>query len=128
MYGGKFALVPDEPVVLLETLMPVVAVLEVAATGPKSAVFLAVHPGLTWSVPDVPNTFAVVVCVWPESVTVAVCVWLTTIASLEPPVSSAVSNNGSEALKPTITRPAPNAVHVPNPNNVPGFVLTDEFV
>jgi len=32
------------------------------------------------------------------------------------------------ALKPTITRPAPNAVQVPKPSKVAGFVESDEFV
>ncbi len=55
--------------------------------------------------------------------TVELTVELATTASFEPPVSSAVSNSGSEALNPTGTLPAPKATHVPNPRRVPGLVL-----
>ena len=60
----------------------------------------------------------------PDEAVVPVCVWLGNVASALPPVSSAVSNNALPASKPTGTRPAPKAVHVPKPSSVPGLVDT----
>ena len=107
---------PEEPVVLLDTEMPVVA----------EFVF-TVKPVLMGVLdPDgCDDRFVYVefiVCRCPGSVTVAVWVWLTTIASALPPVSSAVSNSALPASNPTGTRPAPNAAQVPKPSNVPGLV------
>ena len=49
-------------------------------------------------------------------------VWLTTTASALPPVTPAVN----PPPLPIKTRPAPNATHVPKPNNVFGLVEIDD--
>ena len=51
------------------------------------------------------------------------CVCVGSVESAEPPVSSAVSNNGFALFKLISILPAPNAAQVPNPNKVPGLVL-----
>jgi hypothetical protein len=60
--------------------------------------------------------------------TVILCVWLGSVASLLPPVSSAVSKSASEPFKPTMTRPAPKASQVPKPSKVEGFVELVELI
>ena len=115
---------PEEPddATVVATVMPVDAELVLLMVSP-------IGPALPdhLDVPDAAQAVSGKLWKWPGSVTVdvAVCVWLTVIASAEPPVSSAVSNSGLLALKPTGTRPAPNATQVPKPSSVPGLV---EFV
>jgi hypothetical protein len=118
MYGWRLALVPLEPVE---------AVVKVCSCAPAEEVVYDREPKeppaiSISSVPEELPIGKVTECSCaPEEAVVPVCVWLTTTASLLPPVSSALSNSGSTALKPTGTRPAPNATHVPKPNKVLGL-------
>ena len=121
MYGWRLAFVPLEPVAFVVNVWVCAPAESVAYERvPWLSLFKNAGlppPMLSGAIKDTPC-----VCV-PLLSVVPPCVWLTTIASFEPPVSSAVSNRGSAALKPTGTRPAPNAVQVPKPSSVPGLVL-----
>ena len=136
MYGCKLALVALEPCVLvvnewLWSGMDSVAVVELPTPpapcgrfgadpdnekAPVAALYMPKSP--------VPLPPLVLPDAAPAELVVPVWLWLTSVASLLPPVSCNVSKAESPAFKPTITRPAPKAVQVPNPNNVAGFVVT----
>jgi hypothetical protein len=97
IYGCTLALVPLEPVeaTVVDAVMFAVLELVEAPVTPTEAPPVPVQ--LKYGLVRVLTSPSLIVWLCPESVAVvvAVCVWLTTVASLEPPVSSSVSNSAS---------------------------------